>query len=81
VEAVSGSPHRYLAAVTVMVQREAGYDPDNNDWFWVKYKPDGEIDKNPKGIALAGRVAKGMDSGCIACHAEAQNNDYVFTND
>ena len=26
------------------------------------------IVKNPKGMWLAGRVAKGMDKGCIACH-------------
>ena len=80
-ETVSQSPEKYLAAVTVMVQREAGYDSDNNDWFWVKYKADGTIDKNPQGMALAGRVAKGMDVGCIACHQQAEGNDYVFTND
>jgi len=78
---VSKSPEKYLAAITVMIQREAGYDPDNNNWFWVKYKANGEVDKNPKGIALAGRVAKGMDTGCIACHAKAKDNDYFFTND
>lgn len=80
-ETVSESPEKYLAAVTVMVQREAGYDPDNNDWFWAKYKADGAVDKNPKGMALAGRVAKGMDTGCIACHKGAKDNDYVFVND
>ncbi|MFQ6043105.1 MAG: cytochrome P460 family protein [Candidatus Poribacteria bacterium] len=80
-EKVSKSPEKYLAAVTVMVQREAGYDSDNNDWFWVKYKADGAIDKNPKGMALAGRVGKGMDEGCIPCHSKAKDNDYLFTND
>lgn len=70
-----------LAAVTIMVQREAGYDADNNDWFWAKFKADGTIDRNPKDMALAGRVAKGMDTGCIACHKGAMDSDYVFTND
>lgn len=74
-------PNKQLAAVTVMVQREAGYDPDNNDWFWVKYKVDGTVGKNPKGMSLAGRVAKGMDAGCIACHKTAKDNDYIFVND
>ena len=79
---VAKSPEKYLAAVTVMIQREAGYDPDNNNWFWVKYKADGTIDVNPKGMALAGRVAKGMDSGCIFCHKKnAMDGDYFFTND
>ena len=80
-DTVSKYPEKYLAAVTVMVQREAGYDSDNNDWFWVKYKADGTIDKDPKGMTLAGRVAKGMEAGCIACHANAKDKDYVFTND
>ncbi|KPP84625.1 MAG: hypothetical protein HLUCCO07_05865 [Rhodobacteraceae bacterium HLUCCO07] len=67
------------AAHTVMFRREAGYDPDNADWFWVKYLPDGSLDKNPSGTPLAGRVGKGMDEGCIACHAGVE--DYVFTSD
>jgi hypothetical protein len=75
------SANDYLVAVTVMVQREPGYDPDNNNWFWVKYAKDGTIDKNTKGVAMAGRVAKGMDQGCISCHSEAQGNDYFFSND
>ena len=78
---VAESPKKYLAAVTVMVQREAGYDPDNNNWFWVKYNADGSIAKNDKKMALAGRVAKGMNAGCIACHKGAKDGDYVFLND
>lgn len=80
-EAVAESPGEYLMAVTVMVQREAGYDPDNNDWFWVKYGADGSIDKNDMGMAMAGRVAKGMAMGCIACHEKAGAGDYLFVND
>jgi hypothetical protein len=75
------TPDKELAAVTVIVQREAGYDSDNNNWFWVKYGPDGSIGKNDKDMALAGRVAKGMDMGCIACHKAASDKDYVFIND
>lgn len=80
-ESVSKDPNKYLAAVTIMVQREPGYDKENLDWFWVKYQPDGSIEKNDKGVAMAGRVAKGMDQGCIACHAKAKHGDFVFTND
>lgn len=80
-EAVSENPADYLAAVTVMLHRESGYDPDTMNWFWVKYDADGTISKNEQGTALAGRVAKGMDSGCIACHAQAAGDDYYFTND
>ena len=75
------TPEKKLAAITVMVQREAGYDSDNNDWFWVKYAPDGTVSKNDKDMALAGKVAKGMDQGCIKCHQDAKGGDYVFIND
>ena len=79
--AVADDPDKYLKAVTVMYKREAGYDGDNANWFWAKYKPDGSLDKNPKGMQLAGRVAKGMPAGCIACHKAAPGGDYVFNND
>ena len=57
--------------------KRPGYDPENQDWFWVKYLPDGALDKNPAGMSLAGRVAKGADQGCIACHSGEE--DYLFT--
>jgi len=74
---VANDPKKYLKAVTVMFKR-AGYDSENKDWFWVKFAPDGSILKNPKGMALAGRVAKGMPKGCIACHKGAPGGDMVF---
>ena len=80
-EMVKENPAGYLMAVTPMVQREQGYDADNNDWFWVKYGPDGSIGMNDMEVAMAGRVAKGMPMGCIACHATAGGGDYLFAND
>jgi hypothetical protein len=68
-----------LGPVTGMWRIE-GYDPDNFDWFWAKYLPDGTLDKNPMGVSLAGRVAKGSDKGCIACHSQAKGDDFAFTN-
>ncbi|MCP4401212.1 MAG: cytochrome P460 family protein [bacterium] len=81
VEAVEADRAKFLAAITVMAKREEGYDSDNSDWFWVKYLPDGGIAKNPKEMALAGRVAKGMDTGCISCHLTAIATDMVFAHD
>lgn len=81
VSGVANDPDKWLKAVTVMYRREKGYDPDNQDWFWAKYLPDGSLDKNPKGMALAGRVAKGMDAGCIACHSGAPGGDLVYNHD
>ncbi|WP_412504639.1 hypothetical protein [Roseovarius sp. SYSU LYC5161] len=77
---VLADPDTHLGAVTVMFRREDGYDPDNADWFWAKYLPDGSLDKNPKGMALAGRVAKGANQGCIACHVGG-GPDMLFTSD
>jgi hypothetical protein len=81
IDEVLADPGTHLGAYTVMFRREAGYDADNADWFWVKYLPDGTLDKNPAGMALAGRVGKGADAGCIACHVNAGGDDYVFTSD
>lgn len=78
-DAIMMDPSKHLGAITVMFRREAGYDEDNANWFWVKYLPDGSLDKNPKGMRLAGRVAKGADAGCIACHSGVE--DYLFTTD
>ncbi|MHA1127639.1 MAG: cytochrome P460 family protein [Alphaproteobacteria bacterium] len=72
-------PAKHLGAITVMFRREADYDADNQDWFWAKFLPDGSLDKNAMGGSLAGRVAKGADEGCIACHSGV--DDYVFTSD
>lgn len=69
-----------FGAITVM-KKIKGYDPDNADWFWVKYDPKGNVMKNPKGMFLAGRVAKGKSMGCIACHSNADGNDLLFIND
>ena len=72
---------QHLDSVTVMFRREQGYDPDHQDWFWAKYAPDGSLATNPKDMALAGRVAKGADQGCIACHQKAEGGDYIYSHD
>ena len=79
-EKVANDPDSYLGAITVMFKRR-GYDPENQDWFWVRYEPNGEIAENADGVPLAGRVAKGMSTGCIACHSAAPGGDYVFIHD
>jgi len=73
-DTVSQSPEKYFMGATVMIQREAGYDKKNNDWFWVKYDKDGVAKMND--MAIAGKVGL-----CIDCHVKAQGNDYLFTND
>ncbi|MCX2725718.1 hypothetical protein [Roseibium salinum] len=75
IDAVYDDPTGNLAAITIMFEREEGYDPENRNWFWAKYLPDGTLDTNPNGMQLAGRVAKGMDAGCIACHSARGGDD------
>ncbi len=76
VEDIYASPDKYLAAYTVMFKREKGYDAENQDWFWAKYDTKGNLDvMMPGGPKMAGRIAKGMPEGCIACHAGAGGAD------
>jgi len=78
VDQVRANPDKHLGAITVMFRRKAGFDPETKNWFWAKFLPDGSLDKNPKGVRLAGKIAKGMDVGCIACHSAADGEDFVY---
>jgi len=81
INSVDADRAKYLKAVTVMYKREAGYDSEDKDWFWAKYKPDGSLhvkEKMGMEIPLAGRVAKGKPEGCISCHQGAPGGDFVF---
>ena len=79
-QVVANDPGKWLKAVTVMLKRD-GYDAENKDWFWVKYSATGSVLKNPQGMALAGRVGKGGNQGCVACHKAATGGDLVFNHD
>jgi hypothetical protein len=54
-----------LAALTFMV-KVPGYNPEAGDWFWAKTTPDGSID------------AAGKPKGCIECHGQVADQDFVF---
>jgi len=81
IDSVKADRGRYLKAITVMYKREAGYDTEDKDWFWAKYKPDGSLhvkEKMGMKIQLVGRVAKGKPEGCISCHRGAPGGDFIF---
>jgi hypothetical protein len=78
---VLADPAGHLGSVTVMFRRAEGYAPEAGDWFWAKYLPDGTLDTNPAGMALAGRVGLGGEQGCIPCHAQAGGDDWLYTTD
>ncbi len=56
---------KYMA-LTVMYKVK-GYNTPANDWFWVKYTPEGKIE------------AEGKSDMCIKCHGQKQDNDYIWT--
>ena len=72
--------------MTPMYQREAGYDTDNQDWFWAVFTPAGDVVVNPLGLNMAGKIvgAGAMPDApfnCIACHTAAPGGDLVFLHD
>ena len=75
VQNVYDSPNKYLSGYTVMFANKPGYDPENNDWFWVHYRTDGRVNQAANGLAVAGRVGKLSDYGCISCHRKIGGDD------
>jgi hypothetical protein len=59
------TPDKQLIAITVMY-KQAGYNAEGGDWFWLKALPDGTIQE------------EGKVGGCIGCHAAVKNNDWLF---
>ena len=67
-------PDSTLAAITIMYKAPAGYNPEHNDWFWVKRLANGQLDVMPNGRPMEGKVP-----GCQQCHGAQRGNDYIFT--
>lgn len=80
-DVIDADPLAALEHVVVMVQAEAGYNPAADDWFFVRYGPDGAVLAAPDGRAEAGRLHAGSDTGCMACHRAAPGDDFLFTTD
>jgi hypothetical protein len=67
-----------LESITVM-QKITGYDAERGDWFWVKFEVGGTVAVDERGFNLAGRIDTGDESGCIGCHTNAPDGDFVFS--
>jgi len=61
-------------ALTIMFQREAGYDEDNHNWFWAEYHPDGSV------IKYQGKYLSGRSELCIGCHTTLGGADREILN-
>jgi hypothetical protein len=59
-------PPQQLMSVTVMYKASEGYNPEHNDWYWLKRLADGTVE------------ASGRAAGCQACHGVSEN-DYLRT--
>ena len=56
------------AVVVVMIKKQKGYDPDNNDWYFERRSPDGEVVAQGKGEEV---------SGCQGCHSKYSISDFL----
>ncbi len=54
-----------LIAITGMY-KVSGFAPEQGDWFWASYSPDGKVKE-------AGKV-----QSCIDCHKARKYNDWIF---
>jgi hypothetical protein len=60
-----------------IMYRVKGTDPEHNDWYWMRYLPNGAlatVDAGQGAKPMAGKV-----QSCIDCHTKA-GQDLVFTN-
>jgi len=73
-----GPDRETLMAITVMY-RSRDYDPENNDWYYIKYQPDGTVAMTPP--EKGSKPIQGRFQSCIDCHGGAEDGDYVFAND
>lgn len=55
-----------LKSLSVMYKIK-GYNPVAGDWFWVRYSPEGKVERS------------GKMQGCIGCHSTVKDNDYLFS--
>mgnify|MGYP001813306127 CR=1 FL=1 len=70
----SSHPDQHNEPLAIMFQREKGYDPENNDWFWAEYNADGSV-FNYQGANLSGRAPL-----CIGCHSARGGADREILN-
>jgi hypothetical protein len=57
-----------IEGYAIMIKKESGYDPENNDWYYEMRNPDGTLMESPE---------PGANPMCIGCHAVAKSTDYL----
>jgi hypothetical protein len=61
-----------MAGIAIMIKKDPGYDPRNNDWAYEMRTPDGKVQEQ-KGMPMSGKIDM-----CISCHIIAPVSDYLL---
>lgn len=71
-----------LQVVFAAFKRESGYNPEGVDWEYVVIDASTVSETNPNGVLPAPDTEnRGKIQMCGTCHANAQGNDGLFSND
>lgn len=62
-----------------VIYRVKGYDAKHGDWYWIRYRENGQVATSP--AAEGGRPLAGKVQSCVECHSQAGGRDLVFSND
>lgn len=65
-----GADGQTVRKLTMMVKMPAGFDTENGNWWYGS--------SDPSGIKVVQKVRR---SECIACHEQAADTDYLFSED
>jgi pyruvate/2-oxoglutarate dehydrogenase complex dihydrolipoamide acyltransferase (E2) component len=63
-------PGRDFVGLVAMMRKQAGAEPDHNDWVWIEWARESADEE----FTVLAR-----DAVCYGCHVGARETDYVFT--
>ncbi|CTQ53917.1 hypothetical protein LP7551_02449 [Roseibium album] len=66
----AGPEGLHVKKLTIMVKMAAGFDENNGNWWYAS--------SDPSGTRVVPKVRR---SECIACHEQAVDTDYLFSED
>ena len=66
----SGPDEATVTKLTIMVKMPAGFDSENGDWWYAS--------ADPTGTKIVPKLSR---RACIACHEQAKETDYLFSNE
>ena len=73
-EVYSSKQSENYEALTIMFQREKGYDTANSDWFWAEYEANGKV------FIYQNQHLSGRSRMCLGCHTPLGGKDKEILN-